>query len=96
MRRHHLADRLRGQAVAGQLRPCGAAVARHEQAAAGPAALASPGVNLDLPHAGEQHPRVLRIHRDVRAAGVLVDEQRLRQVAPPSVVRNTPRSGCGP
>jgi len=32
-------------------------------------------VDLQLPHAGEEHARIVRIHGDVRAAGVLVDEQ---------------------
>src|SRR5262249_44202474 len=75
-RRHDLADRFGRQAVAGELLPGRAAVARHEQAAAGSAALAAPGVDLQLPHAGEENPRIARIHRQLGAAGVLVDEQR--------------------
>src|SRR5207245_8138292 len=71
-----LAGRLRRQAMAAQARPREAAVARHEQPAAGPSAFAAPRVDFELPHAGEDLPRVLRIHRQVRAAGVLVDEQR--------------------
>src|SRR5439155_22426303 len=53
-----------------------AAVTRHEQPAAWTAALAAPRMELDLPHARHQDARVARIHRDVRAAGLLVDEQR--------------------
>ena len=75
-RGHHLADRFGGQAVARQLFPRGAAVARHEQPAARAAALAAPRVQLELPHAREEDARVARVHRDLRAAGVLVDEQR--------------------
>src|SRR5207249_8589361 len=56
--------------------PCHAAVARHEQPAARAAALASPGVDLELPHPGEEDARIARIHRDLRAAGVLVHEER--------------------
>src|SRR6185295_18481741 len=32
-------------------------------------------MHLDLPRAGEQRPRILRVHRQTRAAGVLVDEE---------------------
>src|SRR5439155_15723108 len=59
-----------------ELLPCHAAVARHEQPAARAAALASPGVDLELPHPGEEDARIARIHRDLRAAGVLVHEER--------------------
>src|SRR5262249_46867483 len=55
-----------------------AAAPRVEAPAAGPAARAPPGVDLDLPHAGEENPRVARVDRDVGAAGALVDEQRAR------------------
>src|SRR4051794_13780176 len=63
------------QAMAFETLPRHAAVRRFEQPAAGTAADAAPGVDLDLPHAGEQDPRVVWIHRHVGAAGVLVDEQ---------------------
>src|SRR5439155_22396433 len=36
----------------------------------------SPRVDLDLPHAGKEDPRIARVDRDVGAARVLVDEQR--------------------
>ena len=75
-RRHHLAHRLGRQPVPSELLPCHAAVARHEQPAARAAALASPGVDLELPHPGEEDARIARIHRDLRAAGVLVHEER--------------------
>src|SRR4029450_3872534 len=58
--------------------PLAPAAPETEAPAAGPAAVAAPRVNLEGPHAGEEHARVLRIHRDVRAARVLVDEQRAR------------------
>src|SRR5262249_23985870 len=64
------------QAVPAQFCPRDAAVSRSEEAAAGAAALTSPRVNLDLPHAGEQDSGIARIHRDVGAADLLVDEQR--------------------
>ena len=75
-RGHHLAHRLGRQTAAGQLRPGGATIAGHEQTAPRTTALASPGVDFDLPHAGEDDARVRRVHRDLRAAGVLVREQR--------------------
>jgi len=34
------------------------------------------GVNLELPHAREEHARILRIHGDIGTSGVLVDEKR--------------------
>ena len=39
------------------------------------AAGASPGVNLELPHAREQDSRVRGIHGDVRAPSVFIDEE---------------------
>ena len=60
-----------------QPRPGHAAVARGEEPAAGTAAVAAPGVDLERPHPGEEDARVLRVHRDVGAAGVLVGEERL-------------------
>ncbi len=72
-----LAHRPGRQPVAGQFLPRHPAVTGHEQAAAWPAALAAPGVNLELPHAREEHARVLRIHGDVGAPRVLVDEEHL-------------------
>src|SRR5439155_1478106 len=40
-----------------------------------PAALPAPGVELELPHPGEQDARVVRVHGDVRGARVPVHEQ---------------------
>src|SRR5206468_10612659 len=56
--------------------PCGAAVARPEQSASRPAAVAAPCVDLDLPHAGEQDARIPGIHGHVGTARVLIDKQR--------------------
>src|SRR6185437_16626872 len=50
---------------------------RHVNAAPRAAAEHRPGVHHDLPFAGEQVVRVLRIDRQPGAAGVLVDEQDL-------------------
>ena len=43
------------------------------RAATGP----SPRMDFELPHAGEQHARVVGVHGDVRGAGILVDEEHL-------------------
>ena len=91
----HLAERLQREAVGGELRPRGAAVARRVDPAPRPAALPAPGVDLDLPHPGEENPRVGRVHDDVRRAGTLVHEQHplpglpavRRAVDPPLLLR---------
>src|SRR5207237_4401828 len=70
-----LADRRLRQTALGETLPGGAAVDRFEETAAAAAARAAPRVDLDLPHAGEQRARVARVDREVRAAGVLVDEE---------------------
>src|SRR5262249_43226296 len=57
------------------LLPRRAAVAGDVDAAARPARELGPRVHLDLPRAGDEHARILRVHRQPRAAGVLVDEQ---------------------
>ena len=69
-------DRRVRQAVARQSLPRRAAVGRFEEAAARAAARSSPRVDLDLPHAGKQNPRIAHVDRDVGAARVLVDEER--------------------
>ena len=78
-RHRDLAHRQVGQpdAVVGpiQLLPGVAAVARDVQAAAGSAAGAPVGVNLELPRPREEVARVDRVERDVGAAGVLVHEE---------------------
>src|SRR5262245_9544500 len=56
--------------------PRRAAVNRLEESTTRAAAGAAPGMNLELPHAGKQHPRVVGIHRDVGTASILVDEER--------------------
>src|SRR6185295_13375146 len=66
-----LPDRRGGQAVAGEARPGRAAVDRLEHTAAGTAAGASPGVDLDLPHAGERQARVAGVTGAVDAALLL-------------------------
>ena len=63
------------QAVALELRPGVAAVARQVDAAVRAAALASPRVIHDVPHAGEQDARVVGVHDQRRGSRVLVDEQ---------------------
>ena len=78
-RHGHLAHRLLRQADrvvrSVQLLPRVPAVARHVQAPARAAARPPPGVDLELPRAREEDARVRRIHRDVRAPRVLVDEE---------------------
>ncbi len=68
-------ERRRRQAVPGQVRPRGPAVARDVNTAAGPPALRIPGMNRELPHRGEERLRIGRIHHDIDGAGVLVHEQ---------------------
>ena len=70
-----LSDGGLGQAVALQALPGGAAVAGNIDAAPGPAAEQGVGVHLHLPHAGEQHLGVIRVHRQARAARIRVDEK---------------------
>src|SRR5207247_8430853 len=70
-----LAERRLGQAMPHDPLPGRAAVARHEDSAAGPAALSSPRLDVDLPRAGEESPRVVRIHREIGNSGVLVHEE---------------------
>ena len=48
---------------------------RHVDAASGAAAQHRPRMHLGLPRAGKHGARVLRVHRETRAAGVLVDEE---------------------
>ena len=71
------------QSVAGDLLPGGPAVGGLVEAASRPAALATPGVDLELPHAREQDPRIARIHRDVGTAGVPIHEQHAIPGFPP-------------
>ena len=70
-----LAERRSRQAGRLDLRPFRAAVARHVDAAPRAAAQHRPRVHLDLPGARPDRARVLRVHREPGAAGVLVDEQ---------------------
>ena len=59
--------------------------------------LSRPQVWISICHMPAKRMRgFVGIHHEVGAAGVLVDEQHASQVLPPSVVRKTPRSGCGP
>src|SRR6516225_3048589 len=64
---------------------CHASVSRSEEPAVGTPAVASPCVDLELPHPGEQDAWIARIHNDVGAAGFFVNEQNLCPV--PSAVR---------
>ena len=70
-----LADGRFRQAVL-ELLPRRAGVSGHVDRAAGAAALLRPRVQLDLPHAGEQHIRIVRIHRQAGTAGVRIGEER--------------------
>ena len=70
-----LADFARRQPLPAQLRPGRAAVVRREEAAAGAATLAGPGLDIHVPHAREQLARVGGIHVELGTAGVLVDKQ---------------------
>src|SRR5687767_5938094 len=70
-----LADLARGQALSPQPRPRRSAVIRREQSAAGAAAFPGPGLDVDLPHAREEFPRIGRVHVELGAAGVLVHEE---------------------
>ena len=74
--RRDLADRRFRQTMFGEPFPGEALVSRAEKSASRPAAEPAPGVDLELPHARENNPRIAGIHRHIRAAGVLVDKQR--------------------
>jgi hypothetical protein len=50
---------------------------RDVHASAGPAVVVLPGLDVDRPQAREQRARIVRVHRELRAPGVLVHEQRL-------------------
>ena len=63
------------KAVPFELRPGAAAVPAHMEAASGSAAHPGPGLQLELPHPGVQDPGVVRVHDQVRGAGVFVHEQ---------------------
>ncbi len=60
-----LAERRFRQAVPRDPLPRRPAVARNEDPAPGPAALAPPRLDVDLPRAGEEGARIVRIHRQV-------------------------------
>ncbi len=74
-----LADRMvrRGHAVPDRLVPRRAAVARHVDAAGRAAAVEIPGMDEQRPHAGIERVRIARVHREVRAAGLVVELQHL-------------------
>src|SRR4029077_11452798 len=57
-----------------------AAVRGFVQAAARPAAGAGPRLEFELPHPSEENARVVGIHGDVGAAGILVDGENLLPV----------------
>src|SRR5262249_36721930 len=58
-----------------QALPGHAPIAGFEQTAARTAAVAAPGMDFDLPHAGEQNVRIVGIHCHVAAAGFFIHEQ---------------------
>src|SRR6185437_5354551 len=58
-----------------QFRPVLARVVRHVDAAAGTAAELAPRVHRDLPLTREERVGIVRVHREARAAGVLVHEE---------------------
>src|SRR5207249_3278276 len=58
-----------------QSHPRRTAVGGLVHAAAWSSAQLSPWMHLHLPRTREQRPRIFRVHRQTRAAGVLVDEQ---------------------
>src|SRR6266536_3321129 len=64
-----------GQAVAAEAPPGEAAVRGFVDATSRTATGAVPGAQRELPHAGEKNARVVGIHGDVGAAGVLVHEE---------------------
>src|SRR5579872_6089547 len=64
-----------GKTVALDLIPGVTAVARHIEAARGATAGHCPGADLPVPDAGEETVRILRVHREPRAAGIAIDEQ---------------------
>ncbi len=76
-RESDFSDLVRRQAVSLELRPVVAAVVRDVDAAPRAAALATPRVELELPHRGEQRLRISRVHHDVDGACVRVDEEHL-------------------
>lgn len=65
------------QPVALKALPGDSAINRLKQSAAGSAAASSPGMNHQLPHAREQNIRIVGVHGQIRATGVLVHEERL-------------------
>src|SRR6185503_10125227 len=62
------------QTVALEALPGVAAVGRATHLTSRTAALEGPGLAHDLPEAGVQDARVRRIHRELRSAGLVVDE----------------------
>src|SRR5439155_12941266 len=71
-----LAHRTCRQPLAGEPLPAHAAVPGNEETAPRPAAFSSPGVDFELPRAGEENPRIVRIHSQVRAPRVFVYKKR--------------------
>ena len=69
----NFAHRLGGQPVPRELLPRDAAIAGDMESASRSAARAPPRVDLELPHSGEHHARILRVHRQIGASCVLVN-----------------------
>ncbi len=70
-----LSGRAHGKPVALQAGPGVSAVAGDVNPAAGPSALAPPGLEVDLPHRGHDAPGIGRVHDHLVGARVLVDVQ---------------------
>src|SRR5713226_9784583 len=70
-----LSDRVCWKSVAFEFGPRRSAIVRNEKTAAGTATFPRPRVHLELPHCGEQCLRIRRMHHDIDAAGVRIDEQ---------------------
>src|SRR5437762_2988420 len=61
--------------MAGEFLPGEAAVSRFVDPAARATTFASPGVNLERPHAGKQDVGITRIHHQLSGAGILINKQ---------------------
>src|SRR5690348_4861128 len=65
------------KSVAGKTRPAVTAVVRHVHAAPETAGMQIPAVNVELPGAGEERPRIARVHREIGAARAVVHREHL-------------------
>src|SRR5205814_10458719 len=74
-RNGNFSERRIGQSMAGDALPCITAIIGDEDTAPGAAALASPGLDIDLPRAGKERIRIFGVHGDLGGAGVFIDEE---------------------